>query len=128
MQSAVVLIRASAGRVSINSLISKVNKMSTNSIADQVARFAEAKGTNNTRVLDIDQFFDGSVFKDKNVLVTGGNRGLGFVHPGFNRTEMTKKYSDIWDVEGTVQPVVGAKRVLYEIGKASMETSGKFTN
>ena len=52
--------------------------MSRYSIADQVARFADAKDTNNTRVLDIDKFFDGSVFKDKNVLVTGGNRGLGF--------------------------------------------------
>ena len=271
--------------------------MSTQSIADQVARFAKAKETNNARVLDIDQFFDASQFKGKNVLVTGGNRGLGFqlatllvqsganaivtcrrsnedieklvgkdnvhagvdvtddaalrnafsnisgsgtlldviinnagyfyapkemvtddslnfdeqikqinicgigplrvnnaaiqakalapnaklviitsqagsvewravqnkdeggdyghhmsrsccnmaavllseevkkmgysvhlLHPGFNRTEMTKKYADIWDIEGAVEPVVGAKRVLYEISKASMETTGKFVN
>lgn len=271
--------------------------MSTQSIADQVARFAHAKETDNTRVLDIDQFFDASQFKGKNVLVTGGNRGLGFqlttllvqsganaivtcrrsnedieklvgkdnvldgvdvtddaalcaafhklsargklldvvinnagyfynseemvtndslnfeeqikqinicgigplrvnnaaivnkalapnakliiitsqagsvewraiqnkdkggdyghhmsrsccnmaavllseevkkmgysvhlLHPGFNRTEMTKKYADIWDIEGAVEPVVGAKRVLYEISKANMETTGKFVN
>lgn len=272
--------------------------MSAYSIADQVARFAKAKETNNTRVLDIDQYFDGSVFKGKNVLITGGNRGLGFnlatllvqnganvkvtcrrsndaieklvgkenvmdgvdvtddaalrkaakgccekwkcpldvvinnagyfyepeekvaddslnydeqikqidicgmgplrvnnaflhagalapgcklviitsqagsvewrttqnrgkggdyghhmsraccnmaavllseevkkmgysvhlLHPGFNRTEMTAKYKDIWDVEGAVEPIVGAKRVLYEIGKASMETTGKLIN
>ena len=23
------------------------------------------------------------------------------LHPGFNRTEMTQKYADIWDVSGT---------------------------
>lgn len=271
--------------------------MSTHSIADQVARFAKAKETNNTRHLDIDQYFDGSKFEGKNVLVTGGNRGLGFclatmlvqnganamvtcrrsnddieklvgkdnvlsgvdvtddaaireaasniaksgklldivinnagyfyehketvtndtlnfdeqlkqidicgvgplrvsnamiqakalapnaklviitsqagsvewratqnaneggdyghhmsraacnmgavllseevkkmgysvhlLHPGFNRTEMTAKYSDIWDIEGAVEPTVGSKRVLYEISKASMETTGKFVN
>lgn len=267
--------------------------MSAYSIADQVARFAQAKETNDTRVLDVDQYFDGSVFKGKNVLVTGGNRGLGFnlatvlvqngcnvkvtcrrsnedieklvgkdnvldgvdvtddaalreaakkcsdldivinnagyfyepeekvsddslnfaeqikqidicgvgplrvnnaliqaralapgcklviitsqagsvewrttqnkdrggdyghhmsraccniaavllseevkgmgysvhlLHPGFNRTEMTAKYSHIWDIEGAVEPIVGAKRVLYEVGKASMETTGKFIN
>lgn len=33
------------------------------------------------------------------------------LHPGFNRTEMTKKYSHIWDVEGAVEPAEGAKRV-----------------
>jgi len=273
------------------------NTMSTQSIADQTARFAKAKETNNTRVLDIDQYFDGSKFKGKNVLVTGGNRGLGFcmatllvesgantivtcrrsndeleklvgkdnvldgvdvtddaaireasnkiaasgklldvvinnagyfyepcekvtddslnfeeqmkqinicglgplrvdnaliqakalapgaklvtitsqagsvewratqnkdkggdyghhmsraccnmaavllseevkkmgysvhlLHPGFNRTEMTAKYSDIWDEEGAVEPIVGAKRVLYETSKASMETTGKVIN
>ena len=267
--------------------------MSAYSIADQVARFAQAKETNDTRVLDVDQYFDGSVFRGKNVLVTGGNRGLGFnlatvlvkngcnvkvtcrrsnedieklvgkdnvldgvdvtddaalreaakkcsdldivinnagyfyepeekvsddslnfaeqikqidicgmgplrvnnaliqakalapgcklviitsqagsvewrttqnkdkggdyghhtsraccniaavllseevksmgysvhlLHPGFNRTEMTAKYSHIWDIEGAVEPIVGAKRVLYEVGKASMETTGKFIN
>lgn len=271
--------------------------MSSQSIADQAARFAKAKETNNTRVLDIDQYFDGSKFKGKNILITGGNRGLGFcmatilvqsgantivtcrrsnddienlvgkenvfhgvdvtddaaireasekiagsgklldvvinnagyfyepkemvtndslnfeeqmkqisicglgllrvnnaliqakalapcaklinitsqagsvewratqnkdeggdyghhmsraccnmaavllseevkkmgysvhlLHPGFNRTAMTAKYSDIWDIEGAVEPVVGAKRVLYETSKASMETTGKFIN
>lgn len=271
--------------------------MSSQSIADQVERFAKAKETNNTRVLDIDQFFDASQFEGKNVLVTGGNRGLGFqlatllvqsganaivtcrrsnedietlvgkenvlagvdvtddaalrnafckvsasgklldviinnagyfydpkemvtddslnfeeqikqinicgigplrvnnaaiqakslapnaklvvitsqagsvewravqnkdkggdyghhmsrsccnmaavllseevkkmgysvhlLHPGFNRTEMTKKYADILDKEGAVEPEVGAKRVLYEISQACMETTGKFVN
>ena len=50
------------------------------------------------------------------------------VHPGFNRTEMTAKYKDIWEVEGAVDPECGAMRVLYEIGKLSMETTGKFIN
>lgn len=269
------------------------NNTSTTSIADQVARFAKAKETNNTRVLDIDQYFDRSKFEGKNVLITGGNRGLGFnlatllvqnganvmvtcrrsnddienlvgkdnvlagvdvtddaairkaskgckkldivinnagyfyepeekvtddslnfdeqmkqidicgmgplrvnnaliqngaladnaklvtitsqagsvewrttqnkdkggdyghhmsraccnmaavllseevkkmgysvhlLHPGFNRTAMTAKYKDIWDIEGAVEPIVGAKRVLYEISKASMETTGTFVN
>jgi NAD(P)-dependent dehydrogenase (short-subunit alcohol dehydrogenase family) len=50
------------------------------------------------------------------------------VHPGFNRTEMTKKYKDIWDIEGAVEPSVGAKRVLYEAMQCSMETTGQFIN
>ena len=50
------------------------------------------------------------------------------VHPGFNRTEMTAKYKEIWDIEGAVEPSVGAKRVLYEAMQSSMETTGKFVN
>lgn len=50
------------------------------------------------------------------------------LHPGFNRTKMTEKYKDIWDIEGAVVPSDGAKRVLYETMRASMETTGKFIN
>jgi len=50
------------------------------------------------------------------------------LHPGFNRTKMTEKYKDIWDIEGAVDPSVGAKRVLYEAMKSSMETTGQFIN
>lgn len=50
------------------------------------------------------------------------------VHPGFNRTEMTAKYKDIWDIEGAVEPAVGAKRVLYEAMQSSLENTGKFVN
>lgn len=50
------------------------------------------------------------------------------VHPGFNRTEMTAKYKEIWDIEGAVEPAVGAKRVLYEAMQSSIETTGKFVN
>jgi len=50
------------------------------------------------------------------------------LHPGFNRTEMTAKYKDIWDIEGAVEPSVGAKRVLYEAMKSSLETTGQFIN
>jgi NAD(P)-dependent dehydrogenase (short-subunit alcohol dehydrogenase family) len=50
------------------------------------------------------------------------------LHPGFNRTEMTAKYKDIWDIEGAVEPPEGAKRVLYEAIKSSMETTGQFIN
>eukprot|EP00913_Durusdinium_trenchii_P008485 g7968.t1 len=50
------------------------------------------------------------------------------VHPGFNRTEMTSKYAEIWEKEGAVDPSVGAKRVLHEAKRISMETTGKFFN
>merc|ERR1712039_856969 len=50
------------------------------------------------------------------------------LHPGFNRTTMTAKYSHIWDIEGAVDPVEGAKRVLHETSKISMAISGKFIN
>jgi len=57
-------------------------------------------------------------------------KGIAVVllHPGFNRTEMTKKYEHIWDVEGAVPPEQGARRVLYEVGRASLETTGQFIN
>jgi len=50
------------------------------------------------------------------------------LHPGFNRTEMTAKYKEIWDIEGAVEPAVGAKRVLHEAIKSSLETTGQFIN
>ena len=53
---------------------------------------------------------------------------LILLHPGFNRTEMTAKYKEIWDIEGAVEPSVGAKRVIYEAIKSSMETTGQFIN
>jgi NAD(P)-dependent dehydrogenase (short-subunit alcohol dehydrogenase family) len=58
------------------------------------------------------------------------NKGYSVIllHPGFNRTEMTEKYKAIWDIEGAVDPSVGAKRVLYEAMKSSMETTGQFIN
>eukprot|EP00405_Crypthecodinium_cohnii_P013674 CAMPEP_0206452832 /NCGR_PEP_ID=MMETSP0324_2-20121206/20181_1 /ASSEMBLY_ACC=CAM_ASM_000836 /TAXON_ID=2866 /ORGANISM="Crypthecodinium cohnii, Strain Seligo" /LENGTH=349 /DNA_ID=CAMNT_0053922999 /DNA_START=77 /DNA_END=1126 /DNA_ORIENTATION=+ len=50
------------------------------------------------------------------------------LHPGFNRTTMTEKYSAIWDKEGAVPAEEGAKRVLYESSKVTMKSSGKFIN
>lgn len=41
---------------------------------------------------------------------------------------MTKKYEAIWDIEGAVEPPMGAKRVLYEAINAKLEDSGKFIN
>jgi len=32
------------------------------------------------------------------------------LHPGFNRTDMTKKYAHIWDEEGAVPPAEGEKK------------------
>ena len=53
---------------------------------------------------------------------------VGIFHPGFNKTGMTEKYKESWEEEGAVDPSVGAKRVLYEAGQLSMETTGKFIN
>jgi NAD(P)-dependent dehydrogenase (short-subunit alcohol dehydrogenase family) len=60
-------------------------------------------------------------FKDKMIAV-------GILHPGFNKTGMTAKYADIWEVEGAVDSSVGAKRVFHEVGKINMEFTGKFIN
>ena len=66
------------------------------------------------------------------VLASEELKGLGYtvllLHPGFNRTEMTAKYKEIWDIEGAVEPSAGAKRVIYEIIKATKDDSGKFIN
>mmetsp|Transcript_9971 Transcript_9971/g.13979 ORF Transcript_9971/g.13979 Transcript_9971/m.13979 type:complete len:291 (-) Transcript_9971:75-947(-) len=58
------------------------------------------------------------------------SKGIAVImlHPGFNRTEMTKKYEHIWDIEGAVCPSQGAKRVLYEVIRGNMETTGKVIN
>ena len=45
-----------------------------------------------------------------------------------NKTDMTKKYEAIWEIEGAVDASVGAKRVMHEIGIQSMDTTGKFIN
>jgi NAD(P)-dependent dehydrogenase (short-subunit alcohol dehydrogenase family) len=50
------------------------------------------------------------------------------LHPGFNRTGMTAKFSEIWDIEGAVDPAVGAMRVLHEAIKADMSKTGSFIN
>jgi NAD(P)-dependent dehydrogenase (short-subunit alcohol dehydrogenase family) len=56
------------------------------------------------------------------------NIPIQMLHPGFNRTAMTQKYAHIWDIEGAVEPEIGAKRVLYETIKADMSTSGTVIN
>ena len=48
------------------------------------------------------------------------------LHPGFCRTEMTRKYESIWDAEGAVDVEIGAMRVLVEVGKK--HESGSFVN
>jgi len=53
---------------------------------------------------------------------------VGVLHPGFNKTEMTKKYEHIWEIEGAVDAECGAMRVMYEVGKISIDTTGKFIN
>lgn len=58
------------------------------------------------------------------------SRGIAvfILHPGFNKTDMTKKYSHIWEIEGAVECDVGAKRVLYEINNLTLEDTGSFIN
>lgn len=53
---------------------------------------------------------------------------VAMLHPGFNKTDMTQKYEDIWDQEGAVAPEVGAKRVLHEIGQLTLDKTGDFIN
>eukprot|EP00958_Prasinococcus_capsulatus_P011513 scaffold1146_cov399-Prasinococcus_capsulatus_cf.AAC.2 len=54
---------------------------------------------------------------------------VSILHPGFNKTDMTQKYAHIWEIEGAVDPSVGAKRVCHEIAIATMEShSGAFIN
>jgi NAD(P)-dependent dehydrogenase (short-subunit alcohol dehydrogenase family) len=50
------------------------------------------------------------------------------VHPGFNRTGMTAKFQEIWEIEGAVEASVGAKRVLHEAKGATMDRTGMFVN
>lgn len=59
--------------------------------------------------------------KEEGIVVT-------MLHPGFNKTDMTKKYEAIWEIEGAVDVAVGAKRVLHEIGNLDMSKSGQFIN
>jgi NAD(P)-dependent dehydrogenase (short-subunit alcohol dehydrogenase family) len=49
----------------------------TYSLADQVARFEQAKAEKNERYLNIESVYNGNDLSGKRVLVTGGNRGLG---------------------------------------------------
>jgi len=55
-------------------------------------------------------------------------RGKGIavanLHPGFNRTDMTRKYEHIWDIEGAVEASVGAKRVWHEVGRVTLTQAG----
>jgi len=53
---------------------------------------------------------------------------VSILHPGFNKTDMTKKYEHIWEIEGAVDSEVGAKRVCHEISIATLDTSGAFIN
>lgn len=50
------------------------------------------------------------------------------LHPGFNRTTMTEKYSHILDMEGAVPPAEGAMRVLHEVARIDMKISGQYIN
>jgi NAD(P)-dependent dehydrogenase (short-subunit alcohol dehydrogenase family) len=53
---------------------------------------------------------------------------VALLHPGFNKTDMTKKYAAVWEINGAVDPSVGAKRVVQEIGLVTLEKTGIFIN
>jgi NAD(P)-dependent dehydrogenase (short-subunit alcohol dehydrogenase family) len=53
---------------------------------------------------------------------------VSILHPGFNKTDMTRKYSHIWEIEGAVDSSIGAKRVIHEIGLMNMCNTGAFVN
>lgn len=50
------------------------------------------------------------------------------LHPGFNRTEMTAKYADSYDKGLATKASVGAKRVMHEINRLTMSSTGLFIN
>jgi NAD(P)-dependent dehydrogenase (short-subunit alcohol dehydrogenase family) len=50
------------------------------------------------------------------------------LHPGFNKSDMTKKYEAIWEIEGAVEASVGAQRVVHEIGLMTLDKTGAFIN
>lgn len=53
---------------------------------------------------------------------------MAFELAGFNKTDMTAKYAEIWEVEGAVDVSIGAKRVVHEIGRMSLANTGTFVN
>jgi NAD(P)-dependent dehydrogenase (short-subunit alcohol dehydrogenase family) len=60
--------------------------------------------------------------------VAGKGVMVQMLHPGFNKTGMTEKYKEIWEVEGAVDPSMGARRVLEEIRLMTPEHNGLFIN
>ena len=66
--------------------------------------------------------------KSENLLDEGDHER--FAHY-VNKTDMTKKYEHIWEVEGAVDPSVGGKRVTHEICNMYRDPEfyqGKFIN
>mmetsp|Transcript_19558 Transcript_19558/g.39641 ORF Transcript_19558/g.39641 Transcript_19558/m.39641 type:complete len:304 (+) Transcript_19558:71-982(+) len=57
-------------------------------------------------------------------------KGILFVtmHPGFNKTEMTKELEEHYEAEGAVEPEIGAKRILHEANKLNTKKAGKYIN
>jgi len=74
-----------------------------------------------TGLYDWTKRLDSQELKGKGIMVS-------ILHPGFNKTEMTKKYEHIWEIEGAVDPSVGAKRVMHEISLMSLDNTGTFIN
>merc|ERR1712176_1526511 len=124
------------GPLRVNSAVVNANALAENAklvIITSQAGSAELRTTqNNNEGGDYGHHMSRAACNIAGVLQAEELRKKGYsvilIHPGFNRTEMTAKYKDVWDIEGAVEPSVGAKRVLYEAMKSSMETTGQFVN
>lgn len=101
-------------------------------IISSQAGSAEWRFTQNPEGGDYGHHMSRAACNIMGVLLAQELKGAGvpvvLLHPGFNRTGMTAKYADIWDKEGAVDPSIGAKRVLHEVGGITMDTTGKFIN
>ena len=99
------------------------------SMPDQVARFANAKETNNTRYLDITTVYDGSSLKGQRVLITGAEQGLGFelvkeiVAQGGHAIQAGRTSSDILDKFAADNP--GAVTIITGIDVCKEEAMKK---
>eukprot|EP01036_Dinobryon_divergens_P031665 gene31665-41108_t len=78
------------------------------SIPDQPKRFAEAKLQKNSRVLDIDSVYKPDHFVGKNVLVTGGNRGIGLALT----EELVRIGANVYITSRNPVDIAGVKKVI----------------
>jgi NAD(P)-dependent dehydrogenase (short-subunit alcohol dehydrogenase family) len=76
------------------------------SLADQEARYNQAKADNNQRFLDITSVYDPSFLRGKRVAITGANRGLGLALA----TEVTNAGAELIAIVRSSSPELDALR------------------